>query len=127
MEKYIDSHHKLAFLYNDLYQEEFGEEFQENKKNLHDLISGVQQRIKELKQLAKTLSKQKEEAEARRKFDEKVTVSKHIFQEIESRYTILKKSCVVSQILEKKKNIGKIDQESNVIMEKFIEGERNTR
>ena len=27
LEKYIDSHHKLAFLYNDLYQEEFGEEF----------------------------------------------------------------------------------------------------
>ena len=117
LEKYIDSHHKLAFLYNDLYQEEFGKEFQENKKNLHDLKSGGQQRIKELKQLAKTLIGQKEEAEAKRKFDEKVTVSKHIFQEIESRYTILKKTCVVSlsnlddsQILEKKKNIGKIDQ-----------------
>ena len=84
LEKYIDSHHKLAFLYNDLYQEIFGEEFQENKKNLHDLKSGGQQRIKELKQLAKTLSEQKEEA-SKRKFDEKVTVSKHIFQEIESR------------------------------------------
>ena len=127
LEKYIDSHHKLAFLYNDLYQEEFGEEFQENKKNLHDLKSCGQKRIKELKQLAKTLSEQKEEAEAKRKFDEKVTVSKHIFQEIESRY-ILKKTCVVSlsdlddyQILEKKKNIGKIDEESNVIMEKLTE------
>ena len=128
LEKYIDSHHKLGLLYNDLYQEEFGEEFQENKKNLHDLKSGGQKRIKGFKQLAKTLSEQKEEAEAKRKFDEKVTVSKNIFQEIESRYTILKKPCVVSlsdlddsQILEKKKNIGKIDQESNVIMEKLTE------
>ena len=128
LEKYIDPHHKLAFLYNVLYQEEFGEEFQENKKNLHDLKSGGQQRIKELKQLAKTLSEQKEKAEAKRKFDEKVTVSKYIFQEIESRYTILRKTCVVSlsnlddsQILEKKKNIGKIDEESNVIMEKLTE------
>lgn len=127
LEKYIDLHHKLEFLYDDLYQEE-REEFHQNKNNLYDLKSGGQRRIKELKQLAKTLSEQKEKAEAKKKFDEKVTVSKHIFQEIESRYIILKKTCVVSlsilddsQILEKKKNIEKIDKEFNVIMEKFTE------
>ena len=128
LDKCTDLHREIEILYGEeVYRNEFEDDFKKITEDLSSEIKIGHQTIRSLRNKGKD-SEGSGNAHAKRTYEERVSLSKHILEEIESRAQSLDELCSVSlkilddiQILDKEKRVEKINFEFNVIMEKITE------
>ena len=124
----VDLHHKLDVIHGTDYEVKFGAQFKEKKASLSNQLSAGVKRIKTLRDAEKTALLNKEEAEAKRVYDDKVSLAEFIFSEISTRSDNLTTFCKATlkslgddEILERKKNVMNVNLELNAILDNIIE------
>ena len=135
-------HCRLEVVLGDEYENEFGEKFRSKSEIMHEYVQNEKKRINIIRHAEKEHESKKElhEMEVERKkelrmknksireYDGKVSLMKHMFNEIELRACNLEKRCSGSinswsdsQVFEKRNDIKMIDTEFNEILNKITE------
>ena len=131
MEKYNDLYSRIELVFGDDYEEQFGEKIRVNEKRMKECVQKETQRINTLKYaeiMAKEAKESCQNADILKKFNERIFLVNHMFDEIEQRAKDLSKKCNAliknlkdGQIFEKSKEVKSIEIEFNIVVDKITE------
>ena len=128
LNKLVDLHKKLETSFGNDYAKEFQDEFDAKKKKLTEQITCGKRKIKDLKHQEVGVLIDKEKAEEKKNYDDKVTLSDHILDDIETRSQMLAKTFDLNfddltdeKVEERKKNWFQVEKDFNKILDKITE------